>query len=154
MSNRPSSPRFSVSLALLAALLSAMSLPALGKDIRISGFGTRKCSEWQEWKTAQNGEARAMAVEWANGFIAGHNVYARNGSEPASSVVADAKTLAALLDNYCQKNPDGRILTGVIDITQSLGGAKISIAPKTQTPAPAPMPRLQKPEGAKPLSDV
>lgn len=152
MSNRPSSLRFPVSLAVLAALLSAASFPALGKDVRVSGFGTRKCSEWQEWKAAQNGEARAMAVEWAHGFIAGHNVYARNGNEPANSVVADAKILAALLDNYCQKNPDGRILAGVIDITQSLGGAKISIAPKTQLPAPTP--HLQKPDGPKAPSDV
>lgn len=124
-------------------------LPATGaawaKDVRLSGMGIRKCSEWSSWKTAQNGEARAMTVEWAQGFIAGHNVYARS-NEAQNSVVADAKTLATLLDNYCQKNPEERILSGVLDITQSLGGAKINLAPKTPAqPQLAPKPQVPGP---------
>ena len=106
--------------------------PVLAKEVRISGMGVRKCAEWQQWKEAQNGEARAMALEWAQGFITGHNVYARSGNQQASSVVADDKVLIPLLDIYCQKYPENRILAGVIEITQSLGGAKVNLAPKAQ----------------------
>lgn len=130
----PRNKYFLILNALVAAGLLTTTPAALAKDVRLTGLGTRKCTEWQEWKTAQNGEARAMTIEWANGFISGHNIYARIGKEPANSVIADAKTLATLLDNYCQKNPESRIFNGVIDITQSLGGAKLNIAPKAPTP--------------------
>lgn len=109
------------------------------RDIKVAGMGTRKCSEWVEWKDGKNGEARALALEWAEGFISGHNVYARRGNEPMSSVVADTKVLIPLLDSYCQKNTDNRILNGVIEITQSLGGARINLTPRPTTPqVPAP----------------
>ena len=75
-----------------------------------------------------------MTLEWAQGFIAGHNVYARSGAEAANSIIADAKVLIPLLDSYCQKHPENRILSGVIEITQSLGGAKINVTPKVPPP--------------------
>jgi hypothetical protein len=117
------------SLLVPAFLIAGMSA-AEAQNVRVSGMGVRKCSEWQQWKEAQNGEARALALEWAQGFIAGHNVYARSGNQQANSVVASDKVLIPLLDIYCQKNPDTRILSGVIEITQSLGGTKINITPK------------------------
>lgn len=129
-----------VVFTLLVAALVFASPPAAAKDIRISGFGTRSCAEWQAWKDQQKGEPRAMTIEWAQGFISGHNVYAKAGSEAVSSVVADSRTLATLLDNYCQKNPQSRVLNGVIEITKSLGGAGVSLSPK----APG-----SKPEGGK-----
>jgi hypothetical protein len=79
-----------------------------------------------------------MALEWAQGFIAGHNVYARTGTAAASPVVASVSVLIPLLDSYCEKNPEERILSGVIGITTSLGGAKVNVTPKA---APAPNPR-------------
>lgn len=106
------------------------STAAMARDIRVSGSGTRSCAEWQAWKEQQKGEPRALTIEWAQGFISGHNVYARAGSEPANSVVADSRTLATLLDNYCQKNPQSRVLNGVIEITKSLGGAGVNLTPK------------------------
>jgi hypothetical protein len=132
---------------LAMALLLALPAPevlAQSKDVRVSGMGVRKCTEWLEWKTAQKGEARAMALEWATGFIAGHNVYSRGGPNQGS-VVADTATLATLIDNYCEKRPDNRIFTGVIDITQSLGGAKINIAPKTPDKSQNPRPDSKAP---------
>jgi hypothetical protein len=139
------SPNTLVLLAAMSLMLPTLEVAAQSKDVRVSGMGVRKCSEWLEWKTAQKGEARAMALEWATGFIAGHNVYARGG-ENQGSVVANTATLATLLDTYCEKRPDSRIFTGVIDITQSLGGAKINIAPKTspqtQPQNPRPDPKL------------
>jgi hypothetical protein len=111
---------------------------AQSRDVKLSGMGIRKCSEWQQWKAAGNTESRAMALEWAQGFIAGHNVHARSGTTAASPVVASVSVLIPLLDSYCQKNPEERILSGVIEITTSLGGAKVNVTPKT---APAPNPR-------------
>lgn len=123
-------------MLLLAA--TADSVQAQSRDVKLSGMGIRKCSEWQQWKAAGNTESRALALEWAQGFIAGHNVYARTGTTAASPVVASVSVLIPLLDSYCQKNPGERILSGVIEITTSLGGAKVNVTPKT---APAPNPR-------------
>jgi hypothetical protein len=112
---------------------------AQSRDVKLSGMGVRKCSEWQQWKESGNNESRAMALEWTQGFIAGHNVYGRTGTTVASPVVAGVSVLIPLLDAYCQKNPGERILSGVIEITTSLGGAKVNVTPKT-APAPAPNP--------------
>ncbi|NJD35054.1 MAG: hypothetical protein FIA96_09525 [Betaproteobacteria bacterium] len=112
------------------------NVQAQSRDVKLSGMGVRKCSEWQQWKTAGNTESRAMALEWAQGFIAGHNVYGRTGT--ASPVVVSVSVLIPLLDSYCQKNPEERIVSGVIEITRNLGGAKVDLAPKA---APAPNPR-------------
>ncbi|MCE1181362.1 MAG: hypothetical protein LWW81_03530 [Rhodocyclales bacterium] len=103
-------------------------------DIRVSGLGARSCADWVEWKDAQKGELRAMTIEWALGFISGHNVYARMAGNPANSVVADVKVLSTLLDAYCQKAPESKILAGVIEITKSLGGANINLTPKAAAP--------------------
>ena len=51
--------------------------------------------------------------------------------------------LIPLLDAYCQKNPDERILAGVVEITRELGGAKVDLAPRTANP-PSPAPRENK----------
>lgn len=130
--------RAALAAALLAPLLAGVA-PAQAKEIRLVGIGIRKCAEWLQWKEAQNGEARALALEWAQGFMSGHNIYARIGSESASSVVADSKVLVPLLDSYCQKKPDVALVNGIIEITQSLGGAKFIPAPKPPSvPAPRP----------------
>jgi len=115
------------------------------RDVKLTGMGIRKCSQWQQWKDSRNAESRAMVLEWAQGFIAGHNVYARAGRETVSPVVASVSVLIPLLDSYCQKNPEDRILSGVIEITRNLGGAKVNLSPKAPSspplpPAPTPQP--------------
>jgi hypothetical protein len=138
------SPRSAATLSALALMLLLALTPdgaqAQSRDVKLSGMGIRKCSEWQQWKEAGNAESRALVLEWTQGFIAAHNVYARTGTTAASPVVASVSVLIPLLDSYCQKNPGERILSGVIEITTSLGGAKVNVTPKT-TPAPAPNPR-------------
>jgi|SRR5687768_3282053 len=122
--------------SVVGALILALAFPATGNaqtpgpGVKISGMGLRKCAEWQEWKESRNGEARAMALEWAQGFIAGHNVYTRHNAEAVTSIVADVKVLIPLMDNFCERNPDSRILSVVIQITQSLGGAKVRVEPR------------------------
>jgi hypothetical protein len=126
------------SVLLAAAMaLCAPVLHAQGtRDVKVSGMGVRKCAEWQQWKESRNGELRAMTMEWAQGFIAGHNVYARGG-ETSNAVVADPKILIPLFDNYCQRDPEMRLLAVIMEITQSLGGSKVTIKPKQALP---PMP--------------
>ena len=128
-------------LALVLLATASDGTQAQSRDVKLSGMGIRKCSEWQHWKESGNTEARAMVLEWAQGFISGHNVYARAGTETASPVIANASVLVPLLDSYCQKKPEDRILSGVVEITQSLGGAKVNLAPKTLLPPPPQNPR-------------
>lgn len=128
----------------LACLLATASL-AEAREVKVSGVGARKCADWLQWKEAQNGEPRAMALEWAQGFIAGHNVYARTATDINTSIIAETRILVPLLDAYCQKNRESRIFNGVIEIIQSLGGAKINVAPKTPAPQnPAPDTRRER----------
>lgn len=127
----------------VASIVALAGTEAMARDVQLSGMGIRKCSEWLQWKEAKNGEARAMALEWTQGFIAGHNIFARKGGAPANSVVASSTVLIPLLDSYCQKSPDQRIFTGVVEITRSLGGAGVNMAPKPPAPQ-APQPDTSK----------
>ncbi|MDP2134070.1 MAG: hypothetical protein Q8J99_10710 [Sulfuritalea sp.] len=138
--------RAAVLLPALALLLLAAPLAdaqAQSKDVKLTGIGIRKCSDWLQWKEAGNNESRAMVLEWAQGFFAGHNIYARTGSATASPVVAGVDVLIPLLDSYCQKNPAERILAGVVEITRSLGGAKVNLSPR--------LPPVQNPPAQNPL---
>ena len=137
------SQRVSRRTLLLFGLL-LVAPPLLARDVKVSGLGVRKCSEWQQWKTDNNGEARALMLEWAQGFITAHNIYARVGNEQASSVVANSNILAPLLDSYCQKNPEQRLLSGIIEITTSLGGARVTLSPRTTPQNPRPDPRKER----------
>lgn len=137
-------PAASTARMLALALLMFPLADALARDVKLAGMGVRKCAEWLEWKESRDGTARGTALEWAQGFMAGHNVYARN----ASSVVADAKVLAPLLDVYCQKNPQDRLFLGVIGINQSLGGAKVNLSPNKPDTPQMPMPKT--PQQGKP----
>jgi hypothetical protein len=129
-------------ISLAAFILTLATAVVHARDVKLAGMGVRKCSEWMEWKETRNGEARATALEWAQGFIAGHNIYARG----ASSVVANANVLVPLFDAYCQKHPENRLFLGVIEITHSLGGARINLSPGTP-PAPAmPQPKPLQPD--------
>ena len=138
------SPHNAATLSALALMLVLALAPdgaqAQSRDIKLTGMGVRKCSEWLQWKESGNAESRAMVLEWTQGFIAGHNVYARTGTTAASPVVASVSVLIPLLDSYCQKNPGEPILSGVMEITTSLGGAKVNLRPKA-APTPNPNPR-------------
>lgn len=143
-----SSHRLRTALLLPAFALLLLAVPpeeaqAQSKDVKLAGSGIRKCSEWLQWKESGNNESRAMVLEWAQGFFAGHNIYGRTGSATVSPVVAGVDVLIPLLDSYCQKNSGERILSGMVEITRSLGGAKVNLAPRVP-PAPSPPPPPQK----------
>lgn len=134
--------RVSILILLIAVALTAddAAAQARNKEVKVSGMGTRKCLEWTQWKDT-NPESRAMALEWATGFISGHNVYARS-SAGTNTVVAGVGVLMPLLDNYCRKNPEERIFSGVVEITRELGGAPVNISPgNPAVPGPRPAER-------------
>ncbi len=137
-------PHMASLLALVAALLVAMPVADAApesKEVKLSGMGIRKCSDWLQWKETRNLESRAMALEWVQGFMAGHNVYARGAGTSGGSVVAGVAVLIPLLDAYCQKNPGERILAGVVEITKELGGTKVDLTPKSPAPPTNSLPR-------------
>lgn len=131
-----SSSRFALFLA--ALWLGAVATPGLAKDAKVSGLGLQSCATWASWKLSKSGELRAMTIEWAHGFIAGHNIYSAVTNDSQNSVVVDSKILTALLDSFCEKYPEQRVLNAVADIVQSLGGAKINVAPKVPGASGAP----------------
>jgi hypothetical protein len=140
-------------LPLCIPLAADAQTPAQGqvtsRDIRVSGVGKSRCSEWNAWKEGQKGQERATALEWAQGFIAGHNVYARVNNLPPNSVVADNRILIPLLDTYCQQYPDSLLLNGMIEIIKNLGGVGINVTPKAPArPAPAPAPDKKGPQAS------
>jgi hypothetical protein len=132
-------------LALILLVAPLDNVQAQSRDVKLSGMGIRTCSEWQQWKVSGNAESRAMALEWAQGFIAGHNVYARTGTAATSPVVASVSVLIPLLDAYCQKNPNERLFAGMAEITRELGGAKVDMSPKS-TPPRNPQPGKKGPQ--------
>lgn len=142
-------PRYAAIVPMLPAIIAGLLLAApvgtglaQSKEVTLSGMGVRKCVEWQSWKEAKDNDSRARALEWAQGFLAGHNVYARTGSGAATPVIASITVLVPLLDAFCQKNPDERILSGIVAITRELGGAKLDLTPKSSPPpSPAPVPQ-------------
>ncbi len=90
--------RTAATVPALALMLLLAATPgeveAQSRDVKLSGMGIRKCSDWQQWKEAGNAESRAMALERTQGFIAAHKVYARTGTT-AASPAADGLTAGA-----------------------------------------------------------
>ena len=63
-----------------------------------------------------------MAIQWAQGFIAGHNIYT-NASPPSSNAVpSKPAVLIPLLDSYCEAPPQSPLVAALINITKNLGG--------------------------------
>lgn len=119
--------------------MSLMGLLALGatgaavsadREIKVSGLGVRTCAEWNRWKESRNGEARALMVEWTQGFLAGHNVFARLGWQGAAAVTASSGVILAILDARCQASPDARLLEVVVQLAGGLGGARVELQSK------------------------
>lgn len=103
---------------------------AADREIKVSGVGVRKCAEWNRWKESRNGEARALMVDWTQGFLAGHNVFARLGWQGAAAVTASSGVILAMLDARCQASPDARLLEVVVQLAGGLGGARVELQSK------------------------
>lgn len=123
-------------LALLAA--SAASLAQASHDVKISGSGTTRCSEWNAWKAEGNAERRGTAVQWVFGFVAGHNVYSLRGDRSPQSLNPQTSTLETLIDGHCQANPSARLVEAAVATVSGLGGASTHIKPPRARTLPAP----------------
>jgi hypothetical protein len=127
----PLSNKKMVAITLATMLLSSTASSA--REIDIEGIGIRKCFEWNSWKSEKNGEARAMATQWAQGFIAGHNVYTNAAKETSGLVPSKAAVIIPLMDNYCEGAPQIPIVAALINITKNLGGSKMTVLPHAQS---------------------
>lgn len=141
-----SSCRRALHAAVTLTLLTSATTAA--REIDIEGIGIRKCSEWNSWKEEKNGEARAMAIQWAQGFLAGHNVYTSEVKGAPGPVPSKAAVLIPLMDSYCDSLPQTPIVAALINITKNLGGSRMTVLPETQLgPKPkaplAPTPRRE-----------
>ncbi len=114
-------------IALLAA--PAASLAQASHDVKISGSGTTRCSEWNAWKAEGNAERRGTAVQWVFGFVAGHNVYSLRGDRSPPSLNPQTSTLETLIDGHCQANPTARLVEAAVATVSGLGGANTNIKP-------------------------
>lgn len=133
-----------VGFGLLAA--SAAPLAQSSHDVKISGAGTMRCSEWSAWKADGKAEQRATALQWVFGFVAGHNVYSLRGQRSPSSLNPQTSTLETLLDGHCELNPSARLVEAAVAMVTGLGGAGTSIKPpaaKARPLPPAPAVRQQ-----------
>ena len=73
-----------------------------------------------------------MAIQWAQGFIAGHNIYT-NASPPSSNAVpSKPAVLIPLLDSYCEAPPQSPLVAALINITKNLGGSKMTVVPQSK----------------------
>lgn len=123
-------------LGLLAA--SASALAQSSHDVKISGSGTMRCSEWTAWKAEGKAEQRGAALQWVFGFVAGHNVYSLRGQRSPSSLNPQVSTLETLLDGHCELNPTSRLVEAAVAMVTGLGGASTSIKPPGAKPRPLP----------------
>lgn len=131
-------------LGLLAA--SAAPLAQSSHDVKISGLGTMRCSEWNAWKAEGKAAQRGTALQWIFGFIAGHNVYSLRGQRSPSSLNPRTSTLETLIDGHCELNPSARLVEAAVAMVTGLGGAGNSIKPPAAKVPPlpsAPAPRQQ-----------
>lgn len=132
-----------IGIGLLAAGPLHAQLPP-SHDVKISGTGTARCSEWSAWKVDGNAERRNVALQWVSGFLAGHNVYSVRAHRSSPALNPQANAMETLLDGYCEKNPSARLVEAAVEMITGLGGANAGIKPAKpqQTPA-APVLRQQ-----------
>lgn len=123
-------------LGLLAA--SAAPLAQTSHDVKISGSGTVRCSEWNAWKAEGKVEQRDTALQWVFGFVAGHNVYSLRGQRSPSSLNPKVSTLETLIDGHCELNPSSRLVEAAVAMVTGLGGAGTSIKPPGPKGRPLP----------------
>lgn len=129
---------------LLAA--SAPTLAQASHDVKISGMGTARCSEWTAWKTEGNAERRAAALQWVFGFVGGHNVYSLSAHRNPTSLNPQASALETLIDGHCEAHPSSRLVEAAVATITGLGGASTSVKPpaaKARPLPPAPAVRQQ-----------
>lgn len=127
-----------VGLGLCAA--SAAPLAQSSHDVKISGSGTLRCSEWNAWKAEGKAEQRSAALQWVFGFVAGHNVYSLRGQRSPSSLNPQVSTLETLIDGHCELNPSSRLVEAAVAMVTGLGGASTSIKPPAAKGRPLPTP--------------
>jgi hypothetical protein len=70
---------------------------------------------------AQAKEYKQMYLQWAWGFMSGHN-WVREKRQTRTS---DDATVAVYLDNYCRRNPLSSVSAGVAALVAETGGQPV-----------------------------
>ena len=129
-------------VAILLASPFALAADEFSRDVKVTGMGVSRCSDWTHWQESKNLEAQAMVIEWARGFISGHNVYSMPGPNASKSIIADPAALRTLIDNQCRRDPHSHLVFTVAHVIRSLGGigAEIQLQ-RSEAPRTNPLPR-------------
>lgn len=106
--------------ALLVAL--CVSAAAFAEPVKISGVGSLECKVWLQ---SQRPEVELERRQWLLGFVTAHNFYATQQITPPNR---DPSILTGYVQQYCQSNPEHRVVAAAVAYVRSKGGQSDSPA--------------------------
>ena len=104
---------------LIAALLVSCASEAQTPMIMFPADAS--CGDWFAERRGQGQYRWESEVSWFQGFVAGHNAYAK--SPETRAILADPFDVELWLDTYCQKNPTRHVVHGAIAYIEAQGGS-------------------------------
>ena len=112
-------------IALLAQVAFAGSLFASDEHVYIMGAGKTSCGQYLKYRGEKNRVADALHIEWAKGFINGHDVMAfahPNAFQIGKDRFPDHATILAFSDKYCRDHPLDIFYNAISQLINDLGG--------------------------------
>jgi hypothetical protein len=79
------------------------------------------CADWLAERRGQGKYRWESDVSWFQGFVAGHNVYAK--PPDSRQILADPYDVELWLDTYCQKDPTRHLVHGAVEYIATHGGS-------------------------------
>ena len=113
-----------VRIFVLAAAL-GLSGPAFAEPVMISGVGSLECRAWLQ---SQRPEVELERRQWLLGFVTAHNYYATPQITPPNR---DPSIISGYVQQYCQSNPEHRVVAAAAAYVRSKGGQPESPAAST-----------------------
>ncbi len=102
---------------LLLVVLSILTSSAFANDA-IIGAGATTCGKWVKNRKT---DAYYHQLNWVLGYISAYNNYVNTDSSEYGVIGnADSDSIAAWMDNYCQKNPLDTIAKGSVELIKVL----------------------------------
>ena len=115
-----------IRLTLIAALMIAGVSEAQRPMIMFPADAS--CADWHAERRGQGQYPWQSEVSWFQGFVSGHNAYAK--SPETRAILADPFDVELWLDTYCQKNPSQHLVHGAIEYIEAHGGSNPLPAPQ------------------------
>ena len=82
--------------------------------------GSASCGEWYAARQGRGQYPWESLVNWFDGFIAGHNLYAQRPTN--TMITAEPNDVILWLDTYCQKNPTNSLAQAAAAYIAAHGG--------------------------------